>query len=180
MISRHIEKMYTADYFIEKLNMVSHQEGGYFKELGASEDITILKENGVETQEVRKLWTSIYFLLRDGEVSNFHRLKSDEMWYYHAGSSLTIYMITPDGELITKELGLDVEKGEKPQVLVPKGYIFGSAMNKEGYALVGCMVSPGFDFKDFELFDREDLLCKYPQYKETILKLSRESNKTKE
>ena len=101
--------MYTAEYFIEKLEMISHQEGGYFKEIEASGDSTFLKEEGLETQEVRKLWTSIYFLLRDGEVSNFHRLKSDEMWYYHAGSSLTIYMITPDGELITKELGLDVE-----------------------------------------------------------------------
>ncbi|WP_124067110.1 cupin domain-containing protein [Clostridium sp. E02] len=166
--------MYTADYFIQKLDMIPHQEGGFYKEIEASTKNTPLNEDGRETQEIRKLWTSIYFLLRDGEVSNFHRLKSDEMWYYHAGSSLTIYMINPNGELITKELGLDVEKGEQPQVLVPKGYIFGSAMNKEGYALVGCMVSPGFDFKDFELFDQDDLLEKYHQYKEIIVKLSRE------
>lgn len=165
--------MYTADYFIQKLDMIPHQEGGFYKEIEASNQNTPVHEDGRETQEIRKLWTSIYFLLRDGEVSNFHRLKSDEMWYYHAGSSLTIYMINPNGELITQELGLDVEKGEQPQVLVPKGYIFGSGMNKEGYALVGCMVSPGFDFRDFELFDQADLLEKYPQYKETIVKLSR-------
>lgn len=166
--------MYTADYFIQKLDMIPHQEGGFYKEIEASNQNTSLNEDRRETQEIRKLWTSIYFLLRDGEVSNFHRLKSDEMWYYHAGSSLTIYMINPSGELITKELGLDVEKGEQPQVLVPKGSIFGSAMNKKGYALVGCMVSPGFDFKDFELFDQADLMEKYPQYKDIIVKLSRE------
>ena len=103
--------MYTADYFIQKLDMIPHQEGGFYKEIEASNQNTQLNEDGRETQEIRKLWTSIYFLLRDGEVSNFHRLKSDEMWYYHAGSSLTIYMINPNGELITKELGLDVEKG---------------------------------------------------------------------
>jgi predicted cupin superfamily sugar epimerase len=161
--------MYTADYFIKQLDMIPHQEGGFYKEVYDSED-NVSVEN---INEPRKLWTTIYFLLRDGEVSNFHRLKSDEMWYYHAGSSLTIYMINPEGELIIEQLGLDIENGEKPQVLVPKGYIFGSAMNNSGYALVGCMVAPGFEFKDFELFERNYLLDKYPIFKEIILKLTR-------
>lgn len=161
--------MHTADYFVKQLDMIPHQEGGFYKEVYASEE-NVSVEN---INEPRKLWTSIYFLLRDGEVSNFHRLKSDEMWYYHAGSSLTIYMINPEGELITEQLGLDIENGEKPQVLVPKGYIFGSAMNNSDYALVGCMVAPGFEFKDFELFERNYLLDKYPKFKEIILKLTR-------
>lgn len=170
-----IKMMYTADYFVKTLNMLPHPEGGFYKEGFASgEDVKAGLKDAKEG-ETRKLWTSIYFLLRDGEVSNFHRLTSDEMWYYHAGSSLTIYMISPQGELILEELGLDAEKGGKPQVLVPRGYIFGSAMNKEGYALVGCMVAPGFDFKDFELFERADLLEMYPQYEEEILKLTREA-----
>lgn len=164
--------MYTADYFIKKLEMQPHQEGGYFKEIEASSEEITVNNEGIENTVTRKLWTSIYFLLRDGEVSNFHRLKSDEMWYYHAGSSLTIYMISPEGELIIKELGLEIELGETPQVLVPKGYIFGSAMNKQGYSLVGCMVSPGFDYHDFELFERAELLKKYPAYEKEILKLT--------
>ncbi|MFA9464662.1 MAG: cupin domain-containing protein [Velocimicrobium sp.] len=158
--------IYSADYFIKELNMIPHQEGGFYKE-------SFLSSESLEL-ESKLLWTSIYFLLRDGEVSNFHRLKSDEMWYYHAGSSLTIYMINLDGELITQELGLDTNRGEKPQVLVPKGYIFGSAMNHEGYALVGCMVSPGFDFKEFELFKRNVLLELYPQYETIIHRLTKE------
>jgi predicted cupin superfamily sugar epimerase len=164
--------MYTADYFVKKLNMIAHPEGGFYKEIYTSEENITAKELKVDFEGSRILWTSIYFLLRDGEVSNFHRLKSDEMWYYHSGSPLTIYMISPEGELITEQLGLNIENGEKPQVLVPKDYIFGSAMNNEGYALVGCMVSPGFEFRDFELFNRNVLLEKYPQYEEIILKLT--------
>ena len=157
--------MKNAEYYIEKLNMESHVEGGYFKETFLSEDIDSNDKN---------LYSSIYFLLRTGEVSNFHRLKEDELWYFHAGESLTIYMIDKNGSLITKKLGLNIEDGEEPQVLVKKGCIFGSAMNEEGYALVGCMVAPAFSYNSFELFKREDLLKSYPEHKEVILKLTRE------
>lgn len=165
--------MFSANYFIEKLQMHAHPEGGYYKESFASSENICDKDLKTKFEGERILWTSIYFLLRDGEVSNFHKLKSDEMWYYHSGSPLTIYMISPDGILTTSQLGLDIEKGEVPQVLVPKNYIFGSAMNNEGYALVGCMVSPGFDFKDFQLFERNDLLNRYPTHKDIIMKLTR-------
>lgn len=154
-----------ANYFIEKLKMEPHIEGGYFKETFLSEDIDSNDKN---------LYSSIYFLLRTGEVSNFHRLKEDELWYFHAGQSLTIYMIDEKGDLITKKLGLNIENGEEPQVLVKKGWIFGSAMNEDGYALVGCMVAPAFSYNSFELFDREYLLKTYPKHKEVILKLTRE------
>ncbi|MGM9985978.1 MAG: cupin domain-containing protein [Bacillaceae bacterium] len=156
--------MKDAAYFIEKLQLEKHIEGGYFAQSYVSADA--FSEN-------RDLWSSIYFLLKTGEVSNFHVLTADEMWYYHAGSALTIYMISPDGELITKELGLNIEKGEFPQVLVPKGYIFGSSMNNDGFSLVGCMVSPAFTYEDFKLFSREQLLAMYPQHEEIITKLTR-------
>lgn len=156
--------MKSAEYYIKNLDMEKHIEGGYFKESFLSVD---------EVRCDKKLWSSIYFLLKTGEVSNFHRLKSDELWYYHDGEALTIYMISPEGELITSQLGNNIEKGERPQVLVPKGYIFGSSMNNDGYALVGCMVSPAFEYSDFELFDREYLLNLYPEHKETIIKLTR-------
>lgn len=156
--------MKSAQYYIEKLDMTSHVEGGYFKESFVSEDLF---------RDDKKLFSSIYFLLETGEVSHFHRLTSDEMWYYHDGQALTIYMITPDGKLITKQLGLDIENGEVPQVLVPKGYIFGSAMNNNGFSLVGCMVAPAFTFDDFELFERDELLNMYPHLEDIIKKLTR-------
>ena len=158
--------MKSAEYYIKSLNMNPHIEGGYFKESFISND---------EFKQDKKLWSSIYFLLRTGEVSNFHRLKSDELWYYHDGQALTIYMITPEGDLITRQLGKDIENGETPQILVPKGCIFGSAMNNNGYSLVGCMVSPAFEYNEFELFKREYLLELYPNYKDIIIKLTREN-----
>ena len=159
--------MKNAEYYIKNLEMLPHVEGGYFKESFLSEE---------KVRENKNLWSSIYFLLRTGEVSNFHRLKSDELWYYHDGEALTIYMISPEGELITKQLGINIEKGEVPQALVPKGYIFGSAMNNEGFSLVGCMVAAAFEYEDFELFEREYLLNLYPKHKDIIIKLTREKN----
>lgn len=155
-----------SKYYIENLKLEKHPEGGYYKETFVASD-SIVREN-----DKKYLWTSIYFLLHTGEVSNFHRLKSDEMWYFHAGNALTIYMISPSGELIEKKLGLNISEGEEPQVLVEKGYIFGSAMNSEGFSLVGCMVSPGFKFEDFELFKRKDLIKKYPEHEDIITKLT--------
>ncbi|WP_028115722.1 cupin domain-containing protein [Ferrimonas senticii] len=156
--------MHNADYFINHLQLEQHVEGGYYRSSFRSQD-------GFDDR--RQLWTSIYFLLRTGEVSNFHRLTADEMWYFHAGQSLTIYMIDPQGQLITAQLGLDIANGEQPQVLVPKGYIFGSAMNNDGFSLVGCMVAPGFTFDDFELFSQETLLAQYPQHDDVVRRLSR-------
>lgn len=86
-------------------------------------------------------------------------------YVYHAGAPLTIFCIEPDGNLTLKKLGLNIDKGEQPQVLVPAGTIFGAALDGHGtYNLACCLVSPGFDFADFELFKREDLLKQYPAY----------------
>lgn len=157
--------MKTAEYYIEKLHMEPHVEGGYFKECLLSEDTIPGSE--------RNLWSSIYFLLCKDEVSNLHKLESDEVWYFHDGAALTIYMISPDGVLSAPKLGLDVEKGELPQIVVPKGYIFGAAMENEGYSLVGCMVSPCFLYQEFCLVGRDELLRRYPQYRDVIMRLTR-------
>ena len=134
--------MLSADYFIEHLQMQPHIEGGFYKECLRSD---------------RNLWSSIYFLLRNGEVSHFHRLKSDEVWYFHCGVPLTIYMILPTGELVTRILGLSLDKCELPKLLVPAGTLFSFAQNEDRFDLVGCMVSPVFTFADFVLFARESL-----------------------
>lgn len=156
--------MQTANDFIKFLELEQHVEGGYYRSSYRS---------AMQYDSTRALWSSIYFLLRTGEVSHFHRLTADEMWYFHGGQSLTIYMISPEGELTTAQLGLDLAAGERPQFLVPKGCIFGSAMNQAGFSLVGCMVSPGFTFDDFELFSQESLLAQYPQHRDIILRLSK-------
>ena len=160
--------MHHSKYYIDHLKMIKHPEGGYYSE-SYRHNNTCKDKEGKE----RSLATSIYFLIEEKDASNFHRLKSDEIWYFHSGSPLTIVVITPEGLLETHQLGLDFEKHEKPQILVPGGSIFGSFV-KDDFALVGCMVSPGFDFEDFELFDRQSLLNTYPEHESYILKLTRQ------
>lgn len=159
--------MNDAQYFIKHLNMEEHPEGGYYVSSFRS-DIAVDTASGE-----RPLYTSIYFLLRSQDISHLHRLKSDELWYYHGGSALTVHMIFPDGTYDAKKLGLRVDQGETPQVLVPKNTIFGSSVDEENtFSLVGCMVAPGFDFADFELFSQDELLRQYPEHKEVILKMA--------
>lgn len=147
-----------ADYFISRLNLEKHPEGGFYREL---------------YRQDANLATSIYFLLRSGEVSKFHRLKSDEIWYFHAGTSLTVHIIDAGGALKAVKLGADPEAGEQPQVIVPGGCIFGATVNREdSYTLVGCMVSPGFEFAGFELLSRDRLLKDYPQHENIIMLLT--------
>ncbi|MFO1446265.1 cupin domain-containing protein [Bacillus sp. Bva_UNVM-123] len=159
-------------YFITKLGLEPHPEGGFYKRTFASEAV-ISGQKIIRDDKERKLFTSIYFLLRSQDISHFHRLKSNELWYYHGGSSLTIHVIDENGEYNEMKLGLDLENGEQPQVLVRKNTIFGSSVKEENtFSLVGCMVSPGFDFEDFELFKQEELLQTYPQHKEIIMKMA--------
>ncbi|SDN44607.1 hypothetical protein SAMN05518871_105162 [Psychrobacillus sp. OK028] len=158
--------MKDATYYIKNLGLEPHPEGGYFQSSYTSKD----------SSGNRKLYTSIYFLLGVGEVSHFHRLKSDELWYFHAGSSLLVHVIDEEGNYVEHKLGLDIENGEVPQVLVPKNTIFGSSVIEDGtFSLVGCMVAPGFEYEDFELFTQKELLQDYPQHKEIIYKMAYET-----
>ncbi|KMY52983.1 cupin [Bacillus sp. FJAT-27231] len=161
--------------FVSKLGLAPHPEGGYYRSTFASGEQITDKELSVHFEGQRKLYTSIYFLLTSNDVSHFHRLKSDELWYFHAGSPLTIHIIHENGEYEEIKLGIHLEKGEVPQALVPKNAIFGSSvMEEDTYSLVGCMVSPGFDFTDFELFTQDKLLQQYPEHKDIIVKLAYE------
>ena len=156
-----------AQYFIEHLNMEPHPEGGFYVS-------SYRAEEEINTRNVvRPIYTSIYFLLRSQDISHLHRLQSDELWYYHAGSALTVHMIYEDGTYEAKKLGLNIKNGETPQVLVLKNTIFGSSVDEENtFSLVGCMVSPGFDFADFELFTQAELLNQYPEHEEVIYKMA--------
>lgn len=164
-----------ANYYVSKLGMDPHPEGGYYKRTFESQEQTSDQELSVEFEGKRKLYTSIFFLLGSNDISHLHRLKSDELWYYHAGSPLTIHVIDENGEYKESKLGINLDEGETPQVLVPKNSIFGSSvMDEDTFSLVGCMVSPGFEFRDFELFTQDELLSKYPQHKDVIMKLAYE------
>jgi len=149
---------------IDELGLQAHPEGGYYKE-------TYRSAQTLEGQD-RQLLTSIYFLLTAENVSKFHRIKSDELWYFHAGSPLIVHTLSERGHE-QHHLGLNLSKGQEPFLWIPKDTIFGSSiLEKEGYSLVSCAVAPGFDFRDFELFERAKLLEVFPEYREIVERLS--------
>lgn len=165
--------MPTAREYAELLDLKSHPEGGRFAESYRSQKVINKKELKEEPGE-RELWSSIYYLLTNGEVSHFHRLTSDELWYLHDGGPLSIHMIYPEGTYKVRKLGHDIKKGEQPQILIPAGVIFGASLEKEvDFALTGCMVAPGFDYSDFTLMERSDLLAIFPEHEQIIKKLTR-------
>ena len=147
--------MKTAQDWIDTLRLTKHPEGGYYRETYRS----------TATIGDRAVSTAIYFLLPAGEVSALHRIKSDELWHFYGGNSLMIHSIA--GWYSTIELSAD-----NPQAVVPAGNWFGATV-ETGYALVGCTVAPGFDFRDFEIADRTALLAAYPQHRQVIERLTK-------
>lgn len=165
--------MKNAAYYIEKLQLSTHVEGGAFRETYRS-DMGITKENlPAEFKGKRNVSTAIYFLLQEGQFSALHRIASDELWHFYEGDTLHVYEMTAEGRLITHVLGKNLEKGESFQCVVKAGSWFGSRCEVPGgFSLVGCTVAPGFDFEDFVLADRQALSEEYPQYRELIRELT--------
>lgn len=160
--------MKTKEYWVEKLNLEQHPEGGYFKETYRSEE-TIEIEN---IEGKRNLATGIYFLIDSGNFSAFHRIKSDEMWHFYGGDPLVVHMIDDEGNYIRQTIGADIEKGELLQFVVPANVWFASEVVERGdYSLVGCTVSFGFDFRDFELATAY-LSEQYPEHSKIIERLT--------
>ena len=158
-----------ADYWIKVLKLQTHPEGGYYKEIYRSSEVIPKTGLPARYSKERCFFTSIYYLLRSCDKSSLHHLKSEEIWHFFAGSSLTIFIISPDGELQRFKLGKNIEKKEILQVAVPANHWFGALVNrKASYTLIGCTVAPGFDFEDFELADGANLVRKYPAHKEII------------
>ncbi len=163
-----------AEYYIKILGLEKHPEGGWFKEVYRSDE-TIKKEHMPERfSGERHHSTSIFFLLTSDTFSALHRIKSDEIWHFYAGSACTIYLIDEAGNYSEAVLGSNIEGGEVFQFMVPKGVWFGAKVNtKDSFSLAGCTVSPGFHFDDFELAERVKLLKEYPQHKSIIMQMTR-------
>lgn len=160
-----------ARYYIDKLELKKHPEGGYYREIYRSAEMFSIDPPKKNLK--RNVSTSIYFLLDGSQVSKFHRLKSDELWHFYDGSSIKIYVIDESGKLDEITLGRKTEDGEVFQTVIKKNNWFAAeVINKKSFALIGCTVSPGFDFSDFELADVEYLLKNFPEHKRLIQKLT--------
>ena len=162
-----------ADILIKKLNLQKHPEGGYFKEIYRSVEVIPKTALPDRYSNFRNYSTSIYFLLKENDFSAFHRVKSDEIWHYYKGnSSVNIYIINNQGELEEKILSDSIDKGQF-QVIIPAGEWFSAKLSKiNSFALMGCTMSPGFEYDDFELADRNILTKEFPQYKDIIRKMT--------
>lgn len=159
---------------IDNLGLQPHPEGGYFKETYRSVEIVDQETLGASYSGSRNCCTGIYFMLTSDSFSAFHKITQDEMWHFYQGSPIFLHTITPLGEYGCVEIGSDIAKGQIPQVLVPGGVWFAATVkNQEDYSLVGCTVSPGFDFEDFQLADRKSLMQSFPKHEEIISQLTR-------
>lgn len=164
-----------APYYIEKLGLEKHIEGGAFRETYRSPLLLKKEQLPAEFAGNRVAATGIYFLLEAGQFSAFHRIASDEMWHFYDGDTLSIYEIEPNGNLIVHRLGRQLEKAEVFQCVITAGNWFASRCERAGgFSLVGCTVAPGFDFEDFELAKRAALTARYPMHGTLISELTYE------
>ncbi|WP_287373709.1 cupin domain-containing protein [Prosthecochloris sp.] len=155
--------MQSAEYWIEKLDLFNHPEGGFFRETYRSKTSYEFRKSPVFSGN-RAYSTAIYYLLTKNDRSKLHRIKSDELWFYHTGAPLTVYLFHDVGFMST--LTLDPGTGTF-QGIVPANTWFGArheTESPEAYTLTSCVVSPGFDFSDFTLADRDSLTRKFPQH----------------
>ena len=163
-----------ADKWIELLRLKKHPEGGYFRETYRSDEIIDKEHLPDRFNGSRSFSTAIYYLLKGNDFSAFHRVKQDELFHFYDGSSLTIHVIDRSGNYLKIKLGRKIKNGEVPQATVKAGWIFGANVNDpNSYSLVGTTVAPGFDFADFELLGRNQLIELYPRHKNIIEKLTR-------
>ncbi|MCL6267857.1 cupin domain-containing protein [Flagellimonas myxillae] len=166
--------MSPIELLIEKFELAPHPEGGYFKETYRSKGSIALDALPQEYEGSRNFSTSIYFLLTSDTFSAFHKIKQDEIWHFYAGSPLMLYIISESGELSEHCIGNDFEAGEVPQLVVPGNHWFAAqTIEKDSYSFVGCTVAPGFDFADFVLPERKELLEKFPEHSKLIAKFTR-------
>jgi len=165
--------MKDASTWIQHLNLLPHPEGGWFKEVYRSSEYIPQSALPERFNGSRSFCTSIYFLLRDDEFSAFHRIKQDELWHFYAGDALSVHVINTAGQYAEKKLGSHIEQGESFQHVVEAGDYFAASLPAGGFALVGCTVAPGFDFADFEMPSRDDLINIFPAQKSIIHTLTR-------
>lgn len=146
--------------WIKRLHLQKHPEGGYFAQTYKSK--TMVSADGFSGK--RHASTAIYYMLVGDQFSAFHRIKSDEIWHHYSGGSLNLYVIR-DGILSKTSIG----KESGRQAAVEAGSWFSASLqNQRSYCLAGCTVSPGFDYRDWELGGRTDLVRLYPKHKNII------------
>jgi predicted cupin superfamily sugar epimerase len=162
-----------VDDIIRTLGLVPHTEGGYFHEVYRSAE-TVGRGTLPERYEGdRHYGSSIFYLLTGDTFSAMHRLKTDEVFLFQLGDPVELLRLYPDGNGDVVTLGAAIDKGHMLQCVVPRGCWMGLSLASGGvYGLLGTVMAPGFDFRDFEMGDREELNAEYPGFTERICRLT--------
>ena len=161
----------TPAKIILQLGLQPHPERGYFSETyRAPTSVTSGTHDGP-----RSASTAIYFLITASEpATHLHRLLSDEIFHLYDGGPLEILRLFPDGRWDVARLGMNLDAGERPQIVIPAGTWFGTELIAgASHCLVGCTVAPGFEFKDFELAEGPELEVRYPAAADRIRRMRR-------
>jgi predicted cupin superfamily sugar epimerase len=163
--------MLSAQQVIESLKLRPHPEGGFYAETFRAEPLPFaLPERGA-----RSASTAIYFLLRTQDFSALHVVSSDEVWHHYAGDTLELTCFDVELRHRAVRLGPRLMDGEQPQHVVKRAELQGARVleGPSGYALCGCTVAPGFDFADFRMPPRSELLVHLPAHRDLVLALTR-------
>ena len=166
----------TAEEVKKLLGLQAHPvEGGwYVRTYEAAESVAAASFSDRRYDGARRTGTAIYYLLEPGTFSEMHRLKSDEVFHFYLGDAVEMLQLRPNESGKRVVLGVDLIAGERPQVVVERGVWQGSRLKEGGsWALMGCSVSPGFEFEDYEEGSREALSAEWPEYAELIAALTR-------
>lgn len=155
------------------------EEGGLFAETYRSSGIipggAVVDAGGGRHITPRRFSTAIYYLVTPARFSCLHRVASTEVFHFYRGDPVQMLQLHPDGSARTLVLGPDVEAGQRPQVVVPRGVWQGTRLVEGGkYALLGCTVAPGFEYEDYEHGQRADLTARYPAFAGEIARLTPE------
>lgn len=160
--------MKNIEQIIEKYKMQRHPEGGYYSEVFRS-DIKI-KDCSNPSMNSHAAMSSIFYLLTKNVVSKFHSILQDETWHYYSGGILLLHLISPSGEYKLVRLGSDFHT-EDFQFTVPANWLMAAEIVGE-FCLLGCTVAPAFEFTDFNMPNSNELLEKFPNLSDVIIKLS--------
>jgi predicted cupin superfamily sugar epimerase len=166
--------MSDAQTWIELLQLQRHPEGGFYRETYRSAEVIRKDCLPPRFSGNRSFSTAIYFLLQGNDFSALHRIRQDEVWHFYDGSTVTVHVLDGSGGYRPIKLGRQIALGEALQAVVRAGCCFAATLDEpRSFALVGCTVAPGFDFADFELLSRQQLLGQFPQHRALIERLTR-------
>jgi predicted cupin superfamily sugar epimerase len=162
-----------AQYWINTLGLSPHPEGGFYREVYRADESVYKSALPARFDSKRDFSSAIYYLLKGTEVSCFHRIQQDEVWHFYEGSPVNIYTIG-ERRMTCFRLGRNPQKGQLPMLTIKRGTIFAAEVDhSRSYALVGCTVSPGFTYDDFELISRSELSQQFPEHLEIIGKFTK-------